>query len=134
MSVSLPMEPAQRIILAVRIIIALLRTPHLIAHQQHGNTLRQGQHAQKIALLNQSGMQDRELIAGPFHTVITTVIIMTPVTIILTVGVVMLVLIAHQVLKGETIMSSDKIDRCVASILFLKMSVIGGYELAGKFL
>jgi hypothetical protein len=46
-----PMEPRELIILAIRIIVAALRAPHLVTGQQHGDALGEDQCGQEVALL-----------------------------------------------------------------------------------
>ena len=49
--VEIPVNPARGVVLGISVIVAILRTPKLVAAADHGDTLREQQRRQKVPLL-----------------------------------------------------------------------------------
>src|SRR5882762_2149136 len=47
----LPIEPGDLVVLAVRVVVAALRAPHLVAAKQHGHALREKKRGEEVTLL-----------------------------------------------------------------------------------
>src|SRR4030067_1857240 len=95
----LPVEPAQLIILAVGIVIAVLRAANFISHQDHRRTLGDQQDGEKILKLLHPQTLNRWIIGGSFITTIPAEIMIAPILIVLTVQFVVLGIKGHQVVQ-----------------------------------
>ena len=65
-TVHVPVDPADLIVLAVGVVVAVLGAPHFVPGQQHRHTLRQQQRGEEIALLLCASIDDIQVLgAGP---------------------------------------------------------------------
>jgi hypothetical protein len=110
---TIPVNPADFIILAVGIIVAVLRVSHFITGENHGNALADQQYAGCIFDLFETQALDAGIIGLSFRTAIPAVVVVVTVTVEVTVGLIVLVIVRHQIHQGKSVMSGDKIDRSV---------------------
>src|SRR6266496_2735716 len=106
----LPIEPTDLVILAVGIVIALLRSSNFITGKDHRNALRKHKYGHTILDLTLAQGPNCCIIRLPFHATIPTHIIIAAIPVVFTVGLIVLVVIGHQIIQGEAIMTGDEID------------------------
>ena len=102
-----PDHPAERAVLAPRVVIPSLTAPDFIAHQQHRDTTTQQQGAEQIALLASSQCLDSAIAARPLDSVIPAVVVILPISVVFTIGQVVFVVEAHEVQQAEAVMGRD---------------------------
>src|SRR5688500_15922870 len=127
------MEPRERIILAIRVIVALLCAPYLVTRQQHGDALGENQRGQEVALLLPPECLARRVVGRSLGPTVPTVVLVGAVLIIVTIRVVVLVIVADQVVQCEAIMAGDEIDasRRLAPVILIEVATAA--QAGGKF-
>ena len=108
---SLPVDPGDLVVLAVGVVVALLGPAHLVAGEQHRDSLRQEQRREEVALLP---LPQRDYRAAPRRALGAAVprpVVVTAVPVVLTVGLVVLVIVGDQVVQGEAVVGGDEVDR-----------------------
>ena len=100
--------------MTVRIIVTVLRVAKLITCKQHRNTLRKKQHSQRVFLLPHPKPQNLLFACRPFHTAVPAVIVIGTVPILLSVRLIVLIIIAHEILQRKAVMRCHIVDDCTA--------------------
>src|SRR5689334_1045812 len=108
--VELPVQPGYFVVLAVSVVVAALRVTDFVAGQQHGNTLREKQSREKSSLFLFAKVHDLRIISRAFGAAIPTVVVVRAVAVFFAVGLVVLVVVRHQIVEREAIMARDEID------------------------
>src|ERR1700739_3601388 len=129
----IPIEPADLIVLTVRVVVPLLRMADLVAREQHRNSLGEQQCGHEIALLLASKAPDCGIVSGAFHTAVPAAVIVRAVAVFFTVGLVMFGVVADQVLQREAIMGSDKIDAGIRLAPAARVKIAGSGKAVGEF-
>ena len=106
----IPIQPIQRVILTIGIVVTTLGAPHLVTSQQHRHPLRQQQGCEKITPLLHAQRQHRRIIGIPLRSAIPTAVVPLAVLIVLAIGFVMALVVADQIVEGKTVVSGDEID------------------------
>src|SRR5262249_50299814 len=107
---TIPLQPGDSVILAVRIVIACLRPAEFISCQQHGNALRKKEGCEKITLLPVSQLRYLDAIVGTFMAAIPRMVVVFSVPIVFSVRMVVLVLIGDKVRECEPIVARNEVD------------------------
>jgi hypothetical protein len=94
---AVPVVPGQLVVLAVRVVVALLRPAQLVAPQQHGHPLGEQQGSQDVALLARAQGVDGAVVGGPLHAAVPGPVVALPVAAVLAVGLVVLVVEGDQI-------------------------------------
>src|SRR5581483_3679012 len=105
-----PIEPAQFVILAVWVIVALLCAPDLIASYKHGHALRDHQDRSEIFDLTLAQRLDPGIIRFAFDTTIPAQVIINAIAVGFAVGLIMLRVVGNQVIKRKAVMRGHEID------------------------
>jgi hypothetical protein len=106
-----PVDPGNLVVLAVGVVVAQLGAVHLVAAQQHRNSLGQQQGSHKIALHPGPQGQDGRVVGGPLRAAVPRAVVPEPVPVVLAVVLVVLIVIGDQVAHGEAVMAGDQVDR-----------------------
>src|SRR5947209_3528547 len=85
-----PIEPTYFIVLAIGIVVSPLSTPDLITCEQHGNALRKQDRCHEVPLLPCPKLVHFGIVGGTFNSAIPAPVIISPITILLAVGLVVL--------------------------------------------
>ena len=109
-TVQFPVVPSELIILAVRIVVALLRPPNLVAPADHWDTLREQEQCQAVPLLSLSELVDGRIGGRPLDAAIPAQVVVRSVTVVFTIRFVVLVVVRNEIVEGESIMRRDEID------------------------
>src|SRR5512145_1417443 len=83
--VDVPVDPGNFVILAIRVVVALLGAADFVAREQHRDSLRQDQGGEKVALLARTQGENHRIVRWPFGTAVPTEIIVVTVAIFLAV-------------------------------------------------
>src|SRR5205085_3154938 len=87
-----------------------LRVRDFVAGQEHWHALRDQHGGQEIAFLPLAELEDGFVVSRPFGPAIPTVVVVGAVAVFLAVGLVMLVVVAHEVVQAKTVVAGDEID------------------------
>ena len=107
---SIPVQPVQFIVLAIRIVVAQLRTPNFITHQQHGNSEGQQIDGKEVLDLPLAKFFDLRIIRRSLDAAIPTDIMVVSVAIVFVVGKIVLFVVRDQIIQREAVMSRHKVD------------------------
>ncbi len=105
-----PVEPGDGVILTVRVVIALLRSAHFVASDEHRHALGEQKQRREVANLLLAEAVDVWIVALPLPAAVPAQVVIDPVTVSLTIRFVVLTVVGHQVVEGEAVMGGDKID------------------------
>src|SRR6202035_5196184 len=127
-----PVDPGDLVVLAVRVVVALLGAPHLIAREQHRNALGQQQRGQEVALLPGAQGQDGRVVGGAFDAAVPGPVVVAAVPVVVAVRLVVLVVVGDQVLQGAGVVRGDEVDRGRRAPVVLLVQVAGSGEPGGE--
>ncbi len=105
-----PIEPGERVVLAVGVVVALLGAADLVSGTQHRGALREQQGRQEIALLPAAHGANAGIVGLALDAAIRRQVVVGPVAVVLAVGLVVLVLVGDQIAQGEPVVGRDEID------------------------
>ena len=125
--VALPMEPADLVVLAISVVVAVLRPAPLIAAGQHRHALRKEKRRQKISALPIAQGIDLRVIRRSFDAAVPREIIIVAVLVAFAVRLIVLFVVADQVVERETIVRGDEIDARIwaSSAVLIKIGAAG---------
>src|SRR6478672_7547271 len=106
----LPVEPADFVILAIGVVVSLLRSGPFVAGSDHGHALRKEQSREHVAHLLTTELENLRVFGRTFFAVVPGMIIVIAIAILFSVGLVMLLVVTDEVVKGETVVRGDEID------------------------
>ena len=104
-----PIEPVPFVVLTVGVVVALLRTPDFIAHQEHGKAKRK--HSDDHEILHLAGSESLNFgIRGwTLDTAVPAPIVIAAIAVFLTVGFVVLVIVGDEIVQGKSIVTSHEV-------------------------
>ena len=105
-----PVEPTRIIVLAVGVIVAMLTTPHLIAHNKHGHTSGQDDGCEKVLHLAIAEVLDCRIVRRTFHTAVPASSVVPSVAVAFAILFVVLVVIGDDVVECKTVVARHEID------------------------
>jgi hypothetical protein len=98
-----PVEPADFIVLAVSVVIALLRVPHFITHQNHGDTQGDQGGGHEIFYLPASQLLHLKIIGRALDSAVPASVIVSAVAVVLAVCIVVLPVVGNQVVECKPV-------------------------------
>src|SRR3989441_7906996 len=107
---SVPIHPADLVVLAVRVVVPALSPAQFVAVQDHRHPLRAEQGGQHVALDALAHPADARRLGRSLGAPVLAVVGVRAVTVVLAVRLVVLVLVADQVLQGEPVVARDEVD------------------------
>ena len=130
-----PIHPANLVILAIGVVVAVLAVADLVARQQQRYALREEQACELITLSPPAHRENRRIVGYTFHAAIGAQIIVRSIAIVFAVGQIVLVLVADQVFEREAVVHGDVIDAAAgAAAVMLELHGRAGHavgEIAG---
>ena len=108
--VQVPVDPRQLVVLAVRVVVALLRAAEFVAVGDHRHALGEDQRREEVALLAAAQAQDLLVVGGPLGPAVPRAVVVGPVGASLQVRLVVLRVVGHQVRKCEAVVGDDEVD------------------------
>src|SRR6516225_5439227 len=129
-----PVEPTGLIVLTVRIIVAVLRSPHFIAHHKHWQTKRKESHGQEILYLAVSKFFNRRVIGWPFGSTVPTSIVVCAVAVAFSVRLVVLLIVGNKVVERKSIMTCHEVYALFSLAPFVAIDLVAPDHPVGKTL
>ena len=111
----IPIKPANLIILAVGIVVALLRPPQLITAKKHRYALGEHEGCEHRAAPQLPDGDDRWIIGWALDPGVPRPIVALTVAVPLPIRQVVFVVVRHEVVQGEAVVGRDEVDRGVGS-------------------
>src|SRR5207249_11803938 len=105
-----PVDPRQRGILTIAIVVAFLRVTHLIARQEHGHALREQECRQEIELLPLTELVYALIAGWTFDAAIPTHVVIVAIAVFFAVRFVVFALVADQIGEGEAVVAGYKVQ------------------------
>src|SRR5262249_43016872 len=109
----IPVEPADRVILTVRVVVAALRPSELVAAEQHWRARSEEQRA-RVILHELPPKSEHSRVRGfPLGTAVPGIFVLGPVFIVLAVPFVVLLIVRDEVVQREAVMAGDEVNTVV---------------------
>src|SRR5579883_678950 len=105
-----PVEPADRVVLAVGIVIALLRAPDFVAGYKHRNAAGQQERGGEVPDLPVAEGLDGGVAGNALHAAVPAQVVVDAVAIALAIRLVVFVVIRDQIVESEAVVTSHEID------------------------
>ena len=105
-----PVEPCYLVVLAVGVVVALLRVPHLVAREHHRYSLAHHEHGDGVLHLPVSQLVDVRVVGRALAAAVPAVVVVLAVAVVLAVGFVVLAVVRHEVHHGESVVRGDEVD------------------------
>src|ERR1700738_4865909 len=106
----LPGEPADLIVLAIRIVVAILRAAELVTSAKHRYTLAQEERGEKVSPLAVSQCVNGLVRRRSLETTVPGIIVIFTVAVPLAVRLVMFFIVADKVVESKSIMRGNEVD------------------------
>ena len=103
-------QPAQLVVLAVRVVVAALRVAQFVAGEHHRHALRQHQRGDEVPLLAGAERNDLRVVGRPLDAAVPRGVVVGPVAVVLAVGRVVLVVVTDEVFEAEPVVARDEVD------------------------
>ena len=107
----LPVEPRDLVVLAVGVVVALLGAAELVAAEQHRHALRQQQRGDEVAPLPGPQGEDLLVVRLALDAAVPRAVVRLAVVVVLAVGLVVLLVVGHEVAQREAVVGGDEVDR-----------------------
>src|SRR5579863_4702668 len=92
-----PIKPIGVVILAVGVIVAVLRSPYFISHENHGQTQRKHGDREEVFYLPIPQRLNRRIIRWALHATVPAAVIVAAIAVFFVVGLVVLLVVGDQV-------------------------------------
>src|SRR5579864_6801294 len=119
-----PIEPIGFVVLTVSVVVAILCSPDFIAHQEHGKTKRKQRDGQKILHLAGSEALNFRISAWTLDTAVPASIVISAVSVLLSIGLVVLLVVGNQVIERESVVTCDKVNALFCFPLFVSVDLV----------
>src|SRR5581483_6343194 len=94
---ALPVEPGELVVLAPRVVVAVLRSPDLVAAEKHRHALREQERREEVALLPRSYRTDGRIVGLALRSVVPRAVVVGAVVVPFSVRVVVLLVVRDEV-------------------------------------
>ena len=92
------------------VVVPFLRPPDLIARHKHRHTARKHEDRGEIPDLSFPQPFDRGILGRTFRAAVPAQVFVDAVAVAFAVGLVVLVVVAHKIVEGETVVASNIVD------------------------
>ena len=127
-----PVEPRGRVVLAIRVVVALLGTAALVPGEHHRHPLAQQQRGEHVADLPRPNGVD----VGPFGRALDPVVIgeavVVAVAVAFAIGLVVLVAVGDEVVEREAVVRCDEVDAVVGLTAVVAIEVARAGQSRGE--
>ena len=108
--VEVPVDPGDLVVLAVRVVVAALRAPELVAVADHRHALREQHRCQQVPLLPFAQRADLGIVGRSLGAAVPAQVVVLAVVIVLAVVLVVLLVVGHEVVEREAVVRRDEVD------------------------
>ena len=118
-----PVKPADSGVLAISIVVALLSSAHLVAHEEHRRACRQHEQREKILDLTIAQRFNVRIGGRPLQPAIPTQIVRWTIAIVVPVSLVVLVVVRNQIVESEAIVTGHEINALLRLALLVTIDI-----------
>src|ERR1700746_2619205 len=104
-----PIKPIPFVVVTVSVVVPVLCSADFIAHQEHGESKRKHGDGHEILHLAGSEPVYLGICSCPLGTAVPASIVVSTVTVFLTVGFVVLVIVGDEIVKRKSIVAGNKV-------------------------
>jgi hypothetical protein len=99
----------------------------LVTTEEQRHSLREQQRRQQVALLLLAQNIDGRVVRRALGAAVPAIVVVGTVLVVLTVGLVMLVIVADKVLQRESVMTGDEVDAGIrlAPVILIQVAAAG---------
>ena len=126
-----PVDPGGLVVLAVGVVVAALGTPALVARGDHRHAVGQAQGRHHVGRLPTAYGDEGRVVGLALDPVVPRAVVVGAVAVVLAVGLVVLVLVGHEVAQGEAVVGRDEVDGVVGRPPVVGVEVRGAGEPGG---
>ena len=125
--IQVPVDPADLIVLAIWIVVALLSLFDFVAAANHGHALRQQQRCKQILALLQTQALNFRIGRFAFDAAVPVVVVVVAVAVFLQIGEVTFFVIRDQIPQTKSVVGRDKVDTGVrlSSVVLIQIAAAG---------
>ena len=123
-----PIKPADLVILAVGVVVAVLRPPGFVSHQYHRYTQRQQVEGEKILDLAHPQPFHLWIVRRSLNTTIPAQVVVCAIPVVLFICLVVLLVIRNQVVQREAIMRGYEVNALLRLPVLMPVQVGAGQE------
>ena len=118
-----PVEPGGRVVVAVGVVVALLRAPDLVPHQDHGHAQRHQRESQVILHLAVAQPLDLGVLGRAFDAAVPAPVVVGAVAVVLAVRLVVLVVVGDEVVEREAVVAGHEVDALLGLALLVAVDL-----------
>src|SRR5207248_6270908 len=107
----LPVEPRELVVLAPRVVVAVLRAAELVAAEQHRDALREEQRGEEVPLLARAEHTHLRVVRRPLDAAVPRAVVVGAVAVLLEVRLVVLLVVRDKIAEREAVVGGDEVDR-----------------------
>src|ERR1700756_1738859 len=122
-----PVEPAYLVVLAVRVVVAALRSANFVAHLEHRHANRNQQNDKEIFDLASAQPLNIGIVARAFEAAVPREVVVRPVPVPFAIGLIVLFVIRNQIVQREAVVAGHKVY-ALFGLAFLVSVDIGAAE------
>lgn len=127
-----PWDPADLVVLAIAVVVAVLGAEPLVAGEQEGHTLRADEGGEEIPCLALPQGEDGGIIRDSLDAVIEGDVVRVAVGVLFSVGEVVFLVVADEVVQGEAVVRGDEIHAGGGSAAVVGEKVLAPRDAGGE--
>src|ERR1700743_899043 len=109
----MPVDPADFVVLAVSVVVALLGARELVTGGDHRNAMRNQQNSDEIPALTFAQVLDIGIAGRTLNAAVPTVVVVRTIAVVFTVGEIVLIVVRHQIVQGEAVVTGDEVNAVI---------------------
>src|SRR5437588_547340 len=130
--VQVPVEPRNLVVLTPGVVVAALRSRRLVPGDEHRDALRQQERREEVSHLPPADGVNRRVFGRAFDAVVETEVVVVPVAVAFAVRLVVLLVVADEVSKGEAVVRGDEVDAGVRASASALVEVAAARQTKGE--
>ena len=127
-----PVKPGYLVVLTIGVVVTFLRHQHLIPVKEHGDSLTQKQNGHEVPGLPLPQRGDPFIIGLSFYPTVPAKVVIRSILIVITVGVIVFLVIAYEIVDSEAIVTCNEIDTVTGQSLFTPIEVTAPHQSRGN--
>src|SRR4029077_19065507 len=118
-----PIEPMRFVVLTVSVVVPVLGSANFITHQEHGKAKRKHGYGHEILHLAGSESLNFGIRGWTLDTTVPAPIVIAAVTVFLTIGIVMLLVVRDQVIQRKSIVTGNEVHALLCLALLMPIDL-----------
>src|SRR4029077_17775631 len=114
-----PVQPAGFVILTVGVVVTMLASPHFVAHENHRDAERKHRDRQEVFGLPIAQLLYSWIVGRTLDAAVPAPVIARAVAVVFPVGFIVFLVVGNEVVEGEAIVTSHKVDTLFGLPLFV---------------